>query len=354
MTTPDRHSGGAPVDTARATAGGRVEVRVGTERFRLTPDAAAFLHASAAESTKRAYAGDFAHFLAWCRREQRRGIPAAPEDIANYLAELATGGEGDGVHAKATATIKRRVAAIRLAHKAAGHVDPTGHVVVERTLAGIVRTLGSHQGRAQPLTKDLLVRTVRALDGGGLGALRDRTVLLVGFAGAFRRSELVAIQAGDVTFSDAGVLIHLRRSKTDQQGRGRDKAIPRLAGPRLLCPARSLADWRDRSSITTGPLFRGLTRAGDVRATALHPGEVGRIVKRAVASVGIDPAGYSGHSLRAGFVTTARAEGVPDHLVMAQTGHSDPRSLGIYTRPEDLFVANPWAWLSWAEPRPSD
>lgn len=345
----------------------RVEVRVGAETFRLTAAAADFLSAAAAENTKRAYAGDFRHFVRWCDRARRRSMPATPEDIANYLAELATGSTDDDADAntnaatntnadahddaataaRATATIKRRVAAIRLAHKAAGHVDPTGHVVVERTLAGIVRTLGSRQDRSQPLTKEHLAAAVRAMDDGSLRSLRDRTLLLVGFAGAFRRSELVAIRVEDVRSSDAGVLIDVRRSKTDQTGRGQVKTIPRLPGPRRLCPARSLADWCDRSGIVAGPVFRGLTRSGDVRGTALHDGEVSRIVKRSVAAIGLDPAGYSGHSLRAGFVTSARAEGAPDHLVMRQTGHTDPRSLAIYTRPEDLFVASPLAWLRW-------
>lgn len=349
MTPLERHESGTPTTAA---VDERVDVRVGAETFRLTPDAAAFMHASAADNTKRAYAADFAHFARWCDRGGRTSMPAAPEDIANYLAGLATGTGGEAGDAKAPATIKRRVAAIRLAHKAAGHIDPTGHVVVERTLAGIVRTLGSRQERSEPLTKDLLAQAVRALDGGGLAALRDRALLLVGFAGAFRRSELVAIRVDDLAFSDAGVLIHVRRSKTDQQGRGRVKAIPYLDGPRLLCPAHSLADWCERSGIVAGPVFRGLTRSGEVRGTGLHDGEVSRIVKRAVAAIGLNPARYSGHSLRAGFVTTARGEGVPDHLVMSQTGHTDPRSLAVYTRPEDLFVANPLSWLRWSEPGP--
>lgn len=355
---------GSPATVERdAGARGRVEVRVGAETFQLTAAAADFLSAAAAANTKRAYAGDFRHFVRWCDRERRTSMPATPADIANYLAELATGPTRDGADthahddadahddaasaARATATIKRRVAAIRLAHKAAGHVDPTGHVVVERTLAGIVRTLGSRQDRSQPLTKEHLAAAVRVMDDGSLRSLRDRTLLLVGFAGAFRRSELVAIRVEDVTSSDAGVLIDVRRSKTDQTGRGQVKAIPRLPGPRRLCPARSLADWCDRSGIVAGPVFRGLTRSGDVRGTALHDGEVSRIVKRSVAAIGLDPAGYSGHSLRAGFVTSARAEGAPDHLVMRQTGHTDPRSLAIYTRPEDLLAANPLAWLRW-------
>jgi integrase len=352
VTAVEEHRPGRPEPTGGdERTDEKVEVRVGSATFRLTPDAAAFLRASAADNTRRAYAGDFAHFAAWCDRAGCPSLPAAPDDIANYLAGLAVGSSADGMDARATATIKRRVAAIRLAHKVAGQIDPTGHVVVERTLAGIVRTLGSRQERAEPLTKQLLVRAVRALDGGGLAALRDRTLLLVGFAGAFRRSELVGITTEDVTFSDAGVVIHVRRSKTDQHGRGQVKAIPHLAGPRTLCPARSLADWYDRSGIVAGPVFRGLTRAGDVRGTALHDGEVSRVVKRAVAAAGVDPTGFSGHSLRAGFVTTARAEGVPDHLVMSQTGHSDPRSLAIYTRPEDLFAANPLAWLRWGDQR---
>jgi integrase len=337
------------VSRASAIGDDRVAVRVGAETFQLTPDAAAFLQASAADNTKRAYAGDFAHFTRWCDRRGRTAMPAAPEDIANYLADLAVGDGGDAAEARATATIKRRVAAIRLAHKSAGHIDPTGHVVVERTLAGIVRTLGSRQERSQPLTKDLLLRAVRALDDGSPASLRDRALLLVGFAGAFRRSELVAITTDDLAVSDSGVIITVRRSKTDQRGRGRVKALPHLDGPATECPARALAAWCTRSGIVGGPVFRGLTRAGEVRGAALHPGEVNRIVKRAVEAIGIDPAGFSGHSLRAGFVTTARAEGVPDHLVMAQTGHTDPRSLAVYTRPEDLFVANPLALLRWGD-----
>lgn len=351
MDTADRHHDGTGTPVLHDGAHHRpVEVRVGSETFRLTPDAAAFLHASTAANTKRAYAGDFAHFTRWCRQTGCVALPAAPADIANYLAALAVGAGPASGGQRATATIKRRVAAIRLAHKAAGHVDPTGHVVVERTLAGIVRTLGSRQERAAPLTKDLVARAARAIGDGTPVARRDRALLLVGFAGAFRRSELVAITTDDLAFSDAGVLVSVRRSKTDQQGRGRVTAIPYLDGDPLLCPARSLTAWCDQAGIVAGPVFRGLTRTGEVRASALHDGEVSRIVKRAVEAIGLDPAGFSGHSLRAGFVTSARAEGVPDHVVMAQTGHSDPRSLSVYTRPDDLFATDPLGWLRWDEP----
>src|SRR5690606_34976480 len=281
--------------------GDAVEIRVGEALFRLSPAAAQFVRAASAENTRRAYSADLADFVRWCERRDRSALPAAPDDIANYLADLAvdaeapaTGATGDGDGSsgprRAVATIRRRVAAIRMAHKAAGLVDPTSHVLVEQTLDGIVRTFGSSQARAEPLTQDLLVRAVQAIDASTLRGLRDRALLLVGFAGAFRRSELVSLRVEDLAATVQGIVVTVRRSKTDQHGRGLAKALPYVDGPRAVCPARALQDWLGRTGMVTGPIFRGFTRSGDVRAVALHPGEVNRIVKRAVAAIGLDPA----------------------------------------------------------------
>jgi integrase len=168
---------------------------------------------------------------------------------------------------------------------------------------------------------------------------RDRALLLVCFAGAFRRSELVSLDVADVSFTRDGLVIHLRRSKTDQEGEGRTIGIPRGSRP-MTCPVRALKEWLDFSGITAGPLFRPVNRHGQVLATRLSDRGVARVVQRAAAAAGLDPTDVAGHSLRAGLATSAAAAGVSERAIMAQTGHKSLPMVRRYIRDGSLFIEN--------------
>src|ERR1700739_3281850 len=204
-----------------------------------------FARASKAAATRRAYQKDFARFTAWCAQRHLHAIPATPETVAAFLAAEAARGIKP-------ASIGRRVAAIRYAHKLAGHDDPpTGSEVVKATVNGIRRTVGAAPVRKAPATADKVV-AMAVLAVADLKGLRDRAILLLGFAGAFRRSELVALDVGDLEFCDGGMRVHTRRSKTDQEGAGHTVAI---APGSIACPVRAVRAWLEASKITPRPLF---------------------------------------------------------------------------------------------------
>lgn len=290
----------------------------------------AYLDASTAESTRRAYASDLAHFATWCAVHQLPSLPAAPATVARYLAALA---QAD----YAMATLERRLAAISQAHQARDLDTPTRALAVRKVFAGIRRTHGSaQQGKAPLLPADLQL-LISQLDASPRG-LRDRALLLVGFAGAFRRSELVALACADVARRREGLVLTVRRSKTDQEGEGMQKAIPR--GAKGTCPVRALDAWLAAGGITEGPIFRPIDRHGRIKPTALAGIEVARLIKRLAAAAGLDPDVYGGHSLRAGLVTAAAQAGANERDIMRQTGHRSERTLRKYIREANLFTAN--------------
>jgi site-specific recombinase XerD len=281
----------------------------------------AYLAAEKSDNTRRAYAADWADFHAWCERMDCRALPADPVSVARYVAQLADSG------LKAS-TITRRCAAIRYAHKAAGREPPTGAEGVKAVLRGIRRTKGIRPNRKAPAEAVAIAAMLAALPN-TLTGLRDRALLLIGFAAALRRSELVALQVADLERRRGGILLHIRRSKTDQHGRG--QAIPVPCGVHLK-PVAALDAWLAAAGIDAGPIFREVDRHGRVGAAALSGRSVARIVKRCAAAAGFDPAGFAGHSLRAGFVTQALADGVDPFKAMKITRHADPRTLAIYDR----------------------
>jgi integrase len=240
-------------------------------------------------------------------------------------------------HRKAS-TLQRRLSAISQAHQAAGHPTPTRDIAVRVVFAGIRRAHGTAQtGKTPVLTADLRLM-VAALPESRLG-VRDRALLLLGFAGAFRRSELVGLDVTDVTVSRDGLVIRLRRSKTDQEGQGRTIGIPYGSRP-MTCPVRALQDWLSYSGIKSGPLFRPLDRHGNMRATRFSDRGVARVVQRAALAAGLDPADFAGHSLRAGLATSAAAAGVSERAIMAQTGHKSLPMVRRYIRDGSLFNEN--------------
>jgi integrase len=215
---------------------------------------------------------------------------------------------------------------------------PTGSAKVRLVMAGIRRTLGTAQEAKTPILVDDLRRMLAGLPGNLLG-VRDRVLLLIGFCGAFRRSELVALDAADVAVTRDGLVVSIRRSKTDQEGEGRKIGIP-YASHVETCPVRSLQDWLEKSSITAGPLFRPIDRFGRMASIRLSGAAVGEIVKRYAAAVGLDATEFAGHSLRSGLATSAAAAGASERSIMRQTGHRSEKMVRRYIKDGSLFREN--------------
>jgi integrase len=279
---------------------------------------------SLAENTRRAYLADIEHFRCWGGR-----IPCDPRSLAAYLA----------THAEklATATLTRRLVAITRAHELLGYPSPARSRLVAATLRGIRRRFGVRQHGAKPLLRDDLFLILDTL-GEGTGDLRDGALLLIGFAGALRRSEIVGLDARDIDSVQQGLIIHLRRSKTDQEGTGRKIGVP--CGRIRHCPVRALRRWKEHAAILDGPMFRPVDRHGRVAPQRLSADAVSGIVKECVRAIGFDEAEYSGHSLRSGFATSAALAGVPSWRIRQQTGHASDAMVARYIRNSELFNDN--------------
>ncbi len=283
-----------------------------------------------AESTRRAYASDWADFAEWCQGHGRAALPADAETVALYVTALAP--------VRKVATIQRRLAAISQAHQFAGLESPAGHVVVRTVMAGIRRAKGTAQVGKRPILTEDLRLLVADLPNTATGQ-RDGALLLLGFAGGFRRSELVALNLADLNFTRDGLVVMLRRSKTDQEQQGREVGIPYGSNP-ATCPVRAVRAWVDSLGESDGPLFRPINRHGQVLNRRLTDKSVALVVKRRAAAAGIDSGGVAGHSLRAGLATSAAAAGVPERAIMAQTGHRSVTTLRKYIRSGSLFLEN--------------
>ncbi|GEP07056.1 site-specific integrase [Methylobacterium oxalidis] len=279
---------------------------------------------SLSANTRRAYLSDLAHFEAW-----GGVVPATPTTVAAYLADYA-----DRLR---VATLVRRVTAIGKVHEARGLPNPVRSELVRATLRGIRRTRGSPQREARPLLREDLGGIVDALDT-TLRDRRDRALLLVGFAGGFRRSELVGLDRADIEPVREGLVVTLRRSKTDQAGKSRKIGIPH--GRTRWCPVSALEAWLSYSGIKGGPLFRPINRHGHVASGRLSGEAVSIIVQERAAAAGLDPRGFSGHSLRSGMATSAARAGVPSWKIRTQTGHASDAMLARYIRSGELFIDN--------------
>jgi integrase len=279
------------------------------------------VQAATSPNTRRAYRSDLAHFLA-----NGGGLPASANEVAAYLARYA--GQ------LAIATLARRLVAVGRAHTSLGLKNPCQAELVRLTLRGIRRTYGRPQRQALALTKGELSSIIAPL-GNSLRDLRDRALLLVGFHGAFRRSELSAVDCKSIAWSSHGIVVTIRKSKTDQERMGRDVAIPRGSGS--SCPVSALEGWLAGSGIIDGPLFRRIDRIGTVSTEGLSGDAVSVILKRRLREVGRDPSSYSGHSLRAGFVTEAVNSGIPSWKIRRQTGHASDAMLDRYIRQIEAF-----------------
>jgi integrase len=299
--------------------------------------ARAFMDAAKAENSRRAYRSDWRHFEEWCRSHGLVSLPSTPETVALYMTALAADHK--------PASLQRKLTSITKAHQAAGFSTPASlqNAVVSETLKGIRRSLGTAQPGKEPLLTADIVKMLDALDDGRLGC-RDRALLLMGFAGGFRRSELVSLDIEDITETTDGLVVRVRRSKTDPEGKGTAIALP-YGSTAATCPVRSYRAWIAAAGIEDGPAFRSVDRHGRVSRGRMNAGSVARLIKRAADAAGLDPASYAGHSLRAGFATQAFLNGAAEVSIMRQTRHKSLNTLRKYIRDRSLFRDNPAAKL---------
>jgi site-specific recombinase XerD len=291
----------------------------GSVSVALRPDldeATHYARAEKAQATRRAYRSDFEIFRAWCDTRGALPLPASSNSVGAFLASEAKRGVRPS-------TLSRRLAAILYAHKLAGHASPTASEAVKATLRGIKRTKWSATNRKTPATADK-ISAMAAATGEGARGVRDRALLLLGFAGAFRRSELVALDANDVQFCDGGLRVSIRKSKTDQEGEGATIAI--VPGS-FACPVKATREWLNMARIKTGPIFRPISKAGRVLNRRLSDRTVAEVVKTAARRIGLKAKDFSGHSLRSGFLTSAARRGASIFKMMDVSRHKSVDTL---------------------------
>lgn len=288
----------------------------------LEPATEHYLASCWSPATRRSYAADLKDFLRW-----GGSFPGTPEQIVAYVTDRA---RSLRIH-----TLRRRLTGIGMAHAVQGHPDPTKGALIRKLLRGVQRVHGVAQRQAQPITLGDLQRMFDRQ--GDLTRVRDQALLMLGFAAALRRSELVALQVEDLTFVEAGLTLRLRRSKTDQFGKTRLIGVPHGSGE--SCTVRAVQAWLHGSGLKTGPLFRRVLKSGRVGAR-LSDQSVNLIIKRYAVEVGLPADRISGHSLRAGFVTSAVRAGASLVSIQRQTGHASLDMLARYIRELDPFLCN--------------
>ena len=303
---------------------------------KLRSERAAIAALTRAPNTERAYASDWADFSAWCERAGRRALPATSDSVQLYLMELAGLG-------RLPATMSRRVSAIRERHRAAGLRTPIDEDVRE-VLLGLRRKLGAAPKHAKAaLTIADLRRMLKRVPDDLRGA-RDRALMLVGFASGLRRSELASLNLADVRFERRGCVISLGRSKTDQEGEGRDVGVHK-GRHRETCPVAALRAWIMERGPWPGALFASIDQHGSLRRRSMDSAQVAEAVKLAAKRVGLDPDLFGAHSLRAGLVTAAGGNGVGTLAIMSRTGHRDAKVVQRYMRPGTALAVDPLAGL---------
>jgi len=301
------------------------ELARAVERDLSTPDLA--------PATERAYAHDWADFAAFCARHELAALPAAPQTLALYLKSLETARSRApsayqrrppaeriyiGPVGLALPTLRRRIAAIAVRHTAAGHETPTDHPLVRRMLRRYARTRGTAAKKKEPLTIERLPAIVAAMPD-DLPALRDRAVILLGYAGAFRRSELVALNVGDLRFTKKGLYVWIAGAKNDPRRVGRELYAPRLPAERAeLCAVAALEQWLEVVG-TDGPVFRTFDLRGRLTANRVDPSDVARVLRRRAAAAGV-AGDFAAHSLRRGFITNAAKKKIPIESIKRVTG----------------------------------
>lgn len=297
----------------------------------LTAAAREYAAASRAPATRKAYRSDWAHFEAWATAQDLNALPALPGTVALYLT----------AHAKLLRpeTLCRRLVAIGQVHQAAGQPDPTQDATVRAVLGGVRRCHGVPAVRKAPLMVEDLRRVLASINRETLSGARDAALLLLGFATALRRGELVALTVADLEFTSKGLVVLVRRSKTDQEAVGRPIAVP-FGRDKATCPVSAVRAWLDMAAILGGAIFRAVDQHGHI-GKALSDRSVASVIKRRVEPIGLDPMRFGGHSLRAGFATSAAAARVEERDIAKVTGHRSIAVLRLYVRDGQLWNQNP-------------
>ena len=301
-----------------------------TEILDLQEEAKIHLANSKSENTKNAYRMDWKQFSEWCEKNGLNVLPADPETVVYYITFL-------GKTLKSS-SIKRKMTAISQRHETAGYPSPTKTALVKGIWDGIQRNIGIKEEGKDALWLDELRQIIQATPQDTVSGVRDRALLIIGWAGALRRSELTGLKVEDISKTRDGLILHLNRSKTDQKGEGQEVALPYGSNP-LTCPVRSLDDWLAVSGISEGSLFRRIDRHGNI-LNGLTPQSVRLIVKKCCEKVGLNPDKYGAHSLRSGFCSTAAKAGKAEHQIMKQTRHKRTDSLQRYIKKATLFEDN--------------
>lgn len=289
---------------------------------------------SLSAATRAAYRSDITVFQTWCEARGIAPVPATPEVVASFAASQAERG-------LKPSTISRRLAAIRMLHRASGVETPTSSEIVTATMRGIRREHGAAPARKTAATSEVVLAMLEHVSDDVKG-IRDKAILTFGFATACRRSELAALVVDDITEVDQGLIVRIERSKTDQEGQGHEIAVPR--GTRA-CPVLALRAWLTAAGIEDGPLFRRLRRGGHVTEDAISPRTIATVVKQYAALAGFDPDNFGGHSLRSGFATSAAANGATLFRLMDQTRHRSVETVRAYVRRAGLFEDHAGAGL---------
>jgi len=293
------------------------------------------LKSSKAKNTIRAYKSDFRDFGLFCAQNGLRSIPSDPRTISLYLTYLST-------KDVKLSTLKRRLVSIGVIHKLKGHYLDTKHPSIIENIMGIKRRKGSVQKGKKPLLINNLKTLINVIDSKineEIKRLRDRTILLIGFSGGFRRNEIVSLDYDDLEFVSEGLKINLKRSKTDQFGEGTIKGLPYFDNS-LYCPVTSAQKWIEVSNIKSGPLFRKFSKGSKLTENRLTDQTIALLIKGYLKLAGIDNNNYSAHSLRSGFATSAAESGAEERSIMAMTGHKSTEMVRRYIKEENLFKNN--------------
>jgi len=293
------------------------------------------LQSSKANNTVRAYKSDFNDFGLFCAQNGFKSLPSEPKIVSLYLTHLST-------RDIKMSTLKRRLVSIGVIHKLKGHYLDTKHPIIIENIMGIKRRKGSIQKGKKPLLINSLKMIINVIDEYNkldIVKLRDRSIILMGFSGGFRRSEIVSLNYDDLDFVSEGLKINLKRSKTDQFGEGSVKGLPYFDNTKY-CPVLSLKNWIQVSNINSGPLFRRFSKSSKLLENRLSDQTIALLIKKYLKLAGIENKNFSGHSLRSGFATSAAESGAEERSIMAMTGHKSTEMVRRYIKDANLFKNN--------------
>ena len=292
------------------------------------------LKSSKANNTLRAYKSDFKDFGAFCARHRFSSLPSEPKTVSLYITHLSKTSK--------MSTLKRRLVSISMVHKLKGHYLDTKHPIIVENLMGIKRSKGSIQKGKKPILINhlkILIDVINEQEIKKIKKFRDKSILLVGFGGGFRRSELISLDYEDLEFVSEGLKITIRRSKTDQFGEGMIKGLPYFTNEKY-CPVANLKKWLEISKIDAGPIFRRFSKGSYLTEKRLTDQTVVLLMKKYLRLAGIEDKNFSGHSLRSGFATVAAESGADERSIMAMTGHKTTQMVRRYIREANIFKNN--------------